>query len=286
MILIEGRRIAEKIRAELKNDVNRFVSESGIVPCLAVVFVGDNPASVVYVRNKHRASEEVGIRSLSIILPSKTTEHDLLEVINDLNSRKDVHGILVQLPLPSHINENIIINAIAPEKDVDGFHPVNIGKMMLQQDAFLPCTPAGIVELLDQYEITIEGKHVVIVGRSNIVGKPVAQLLLKRNATVTICHSRTTNLSTFTRMADILIVAVGKARFIKREEVKSGAVVIDVGINRTESGGLCGDVDFEDVSLIASAMTPVPGGVGPMTIAMLMRNTVEAARAQIAAKKS
>ena len=278
MLLIDGKNSASQIRAEVKNDVKDFVTKVGIIPCLAVILVGDDPASAVYVRNKHRACEETGIHSLSIVMPYETSEDKLLAVIKELNERPDIHGILVQLPLPKHINESAIIEAISPQKDVDGFHPTNVGKMMLGQKSYLPCTAAGIIELLQHYRVPIEGKHAVIVGRSNIVGKPIAQLLLKHNATVTICHSKTRELSYHTKNADILIVAIGKANFITAKDVKSNAVVIDVGINRTEEGKLCGDVCFESVSAVASAITPVPGGVGPMTIAMLMKNTLDAAK--------
>ena len=285
MVIIDGKKIGSEIRAEVKKEVETFVAIHGYAPTLAVVFVGDHPASSVYVRNKHRACEEVGIRSLSVTLPDDVSEEELLAVVDDLNTREDVHGILVQLPLPGHIDESKVIHAISPVKDVDGFHPFNIGSLMLGEKGFVPCTPAGIIELLNRSNLPIEGKHAVVVGRSNIVGKPIAQLLLKRNATVTVCHSKTSDLSDYTSKADILVVAIGKANFIDAKDVKPGAVVIDVGINRNEEGKLCGDVHFESVSQVASAITPVPGGVGPMTIAMLMKNTLLATNLQVKTKK-
>jgi len=285
MFIIDGKKIGSEIRAEVKKEVDIFLATYGHAPTLAVVFVGDHPASSVYVRNKHKACEEVGIRSLSVKLPDDVSEEELLTVVEDLNTREDVHGILVQLPLPRHIDESKVIHAISPVKDVDGFHPFNIGSLLLGEKGFVPCTPAGIIELLDRYNLPIEGKHAVVVGRSNIVGKPIAQLLLKRNATVTVCHSKTKDLADYTSKADILVVAIGKANFIHATDVKPGAVVIDVGINRNEEGKLCGDVDFASVSQVASSITPVPGGVGPMTIAMLMKNTLLASKMQIEAKK-
>ncbi len=238
--------------------------------------VGENPASQIYVQNKKLACEKVGIKSVSHELKEDVQEQELIQLINKLNSDKEIHGILVQLPLPAHIDENKIINAINPEKDVDGFHPLNIGKMMLGLKTLLPCTPSGIIEILKRSSIQIEGKHVVMVGRSNIVGKPVAQLLLNKNATITICHSKTKNLKEITRQADILVVALGKAKFIKKDMIKDKVIIIDVGINRLENNKICGDVDFENVKNKASLITPVPGGVGPMTIAMLLKNTLEA----------
>lgn len=285
MFIIDGKKIGSEIRAEVKKEVDIFLATYRHAPTLAVVFVGDHPASSVYVRNKHKACEEVGIRSLSVKLPDDVSEEELLTVVEDLNTREDVHGILVQLPLPRHIDESKVIHAISPVKDVDGFHPFNIGNLLLGEKGFVPCTPAGIIELLDRYNLPIEGKHAVVVGRSNIVGKPIAQLLLKRNATVTVCHSKTKDLADYTSKADILVVAIGKANFIHATDVKPGAVVIDVGINRNEEGKLCGDVDFASVSQVASSITPVPGGVGPMTIAMLMKNTLLASKMQIEAKK-
>lgn len=275
--IIDGKLVSAHLRDTVKNDTAAFIEKTGITPGLAVILVGDNPASRVYVRNKHKACEEAGFKSIQIELPESTTENDLLLKIEELNSAPDVHGILVQLPLPKHINEDKVINAISPEKDVDAFHPVNVGKIMTGKYDFLPCTPAGIISLLEYYNIAIEGKSCVVVGRSNIVGKPMSLLLLERNGTVTVTHSRTKDLASVTRGADILVVAIGKPNFITANMVKDGAVVIDVGINRLDSGKLCGDVDFEKVKEKASYITPVPGGVGPMTITTLLRNTLIAA---------
>ena len=275
---IDGKEIASKIKAEVKIGVQQFTQTYQAAPSLVVIVVGNDPASQVYVRNKHRACEELGINSIELSLPEDTTETELLMHIDTYNHRDDVHGILVQLPLPSHIREAHIIESITPEKDVDGFHPINLGKMFSGAPGFVPCTPAGIIELLQRSEIDIAGKHAVVVGRSNIVGKPIAQLLLQKNATVTMCHSRTKDLSSYTKQADILVVAIGKAGFITRDMIKPGAVVIDVGINRSENGKLCGDVAYNEVEQVASAITPVPGGVGPMTIALLMKNTLLAAQ--------
>lgn len=280
--IIDGKKVA----AEIKNEVAREVKElkkKGVVPGLATVLVGDDPASHIYVRNKVKDCEEVGIFSEKIVLPNETSEGELLEVIDDLNKRSEIHGILVQLPLPAHIDEFEVIKAIDPQKDVDGFHPVNQGLLLIGKETIAPCTPAGIMEMLKRYEVEIEGKHAVVVGRSNIVGKPAAVLLLKENATVSICHSRTKNLSEITRQADILVVAVGRAEMIKAEMVKPGAVVIDVGINRVDNR-IVGDVDFDEVAEVASYITPVPGGVGLVTRAMLLKNTVEAAKRQTVGK--
>ena len=252
----------------------------GINPGLAVIIVGDDPASRVYVNNKKKACEQIGVYSEEYALPAQTTEKELLDLIAKLNNDKKINGILVQLPVPKHINEETIINAIDPKKDVDAFHPVNVGKIMVGNFDFVPCTPAGVMELINESGIDVEGKECVVVGRSNIVGKPQAMLLLHKNATVTICHSRTKNLAEKTRQADILVAAVGIPEFIKGDMIKPGAVVIDVGINRVADKKLVGDVDFEACEKIASAITPVPGGVGPMTIAMLMKNTVKAALIQ------
>ena len=249
----------------------------GVNPGLAVVIVGDDPASRVYVNNKKKACEYCGIHSEEYALPAETTEQELLELVQTLNAKDDIHGILVQLPLPDHINEEIVINTILPEKDVDAFHPANVGKIMIGNFDFLPCTPAGVMELLDDAGIDLCGKNCVVIGRSNIVGKPQAMLMLHKNATVTICHSRTQNLKEVCRMADILVVAVGRAKMVNEEYIKDGAVVIDVGMDRDENGKLCGDVDFESACKKASYITPVPGGVGPMTIATLMKNAVTAA---------
>lgn len=272
--LIDGKLISTQIKDELKEEVAQL-KEKGIEGCLAVIQVGSDPASSVYVRNKKRACEYIGIRSLSYELPEETTEAELLELIAKLNTDKSVNGILCQLPLPKHIDEDKIIDAIAPEKDVDGFSPQSVGAMVIGKPGFLPCTPAGVIQLLKRSNIDIEGKNCVVVGRSNIVGKPMAMLMLRENATVTICHSRTKDLKAVCSQADILIVAIGKPLYIDSSYVKDRAVVIDVGIHRDENNKLCGDVNFEDVAPKTSYITPVPGGVGPMTIAMLMSNCVE-----------
>ncbi len=275
--LIDGKLISTQIKDELKEEVAQL-KEKGIEGCLAVIQVGSDPASSVYVRNKKRACEYIGIRSLSYELAEETTEAELLELIAKLNADKSVNGILCQLPLPKHIDEDKIIDAIAPEKDVDGFSPQSVGAMVIGKQGFLPCTPAGVIQLLKRSNIDIEGKNCVVVGRSNIVGKPMAMLMLRENATVTICHSRTKDLKAVCSQADILIVAIGKPLYIDSSYVKDGAVVIDVGIHRDENNKLCGDVNFEDVAPKTSYITPVPGGVGPMTIAMLMSNCVESMR--------
>jgi methylenetetrahydrofolate dehydrogenase (NADP+)/methenyltetrahydrofolate cyclohydrolase len=274
--LINGKEIGEKIRKEIAEQVSQL-KEKGVTPGLAVILVGEDPASQTYVRNKHRSCEAIGIYSEVIKLPESTTEDELLEKIHALNERQDIHGILVQLPLPKHINEDNVIAAISPEKDVDGFSPISIGKMMLGQDTFLPCTPFGVMKLLEYSGIDIAGKHAVVVGRSHIVGKPMGQLLLQKDATVTYTHSKTKDLPSITKQADILVAAVGRPKFITKDHVKPGAVVIDVGINRDENNKLVGDVDFEAVEPICSYITPVPGGVGPMTITMLLYNTVKSA---------
>ncbi|GAA0482091.1 bifunctional methylenetetrahydrofolate dehydrogenase/methenyltetrahydrofolate cyclohydrolase FolD [Salinibacillus aidingensis] len=275
--IIYGSKIAEEIREKLKADVKEL-EKKNIHPGLTVVIVGDNPASKSYVKFKQRACEKAGIRSSVIELPEETTQGQLLQHVNQLNEDSSVHGILVQLPLPAQIDEKVIIESIAPEKDVDGFHPYNIGRLQTNQDAFVPCTPLGILEMIKKSNIPIKGKHVVVVGRSNIVGKPVGQLFLNENATVTYCHSATENLVHITRQADILIVAVGKAKMIGKDAVKEGAVVVDVGNNYLSDGSLAGDVDFESVKETASYITPVPKGVGPMTITMLLQNTLKAAK--------
>ncbi len=275
MELIDGKAISQAIKDELKERVLTLKAE-GKTGSLAVIQVGNDPASSVYVRNKKKACEYIGIGSVSYELPEETKESELLSIIKELNGKQEIIGILVQLPLPASINEERVLNAIDPSKDVDCFHPVNVGKLLIGQDSFLPCTPAGVIELLKRSNIDITGKHAVIVGRSNIVGKPMSLLMLKENATVTVCHSKTKDLEAVTREADILIVAMGKPKFIKASFVKEGAVVIDVGIHRQEDGKLCGDVDFEEVAPKTSMITPVPGGVGPMTIAMLMANCVRA----------
>lgn len=275
--IIDGKKISAEIRQEIAGEVSRM-KEEGIVPGLAVIIVGEDPASQIYVRNKGRACEEVGIHSEIIRLPEQTAEEELLCRIAELNARDDIHGILVQLPLPRHIDEEAVIAAISPDKDVDAFSEINVGKIMIGNYRFLPCTPAGVMELLKRSGIETEGKRAVVVGRSNIVGKPQAMLLLHANATVTICHSRTRELAKICREADILVVAIGKANFITAEMVKPGAAVIDVGMNRLPDGKLAGDVDFAGVSEVAGYLTPVPGGVGPMTITMLLKNTVTAAK--------
>ncbi len=275
-VIIDGKALSAKLKNNLKNEVE-VLKGHGVEPCLAVIIVGDNPASRVYVNNKKKSCAELGIKSLEYALPEDTTEEELLSLIAELNSDVDVDGILCQLPLPKHICEKNIINSISPNKDVDAFHPENVGHIMIGDYTFLPCTPAGVMEMLKEYEIEIAGKNCVVVGRSNIVGKPMTMLLLKENATVTVCHSRTKDLASFTREADILVSAVGKPGLITEDMVKENAVVIDVAINRLENGKLCGDVDFEKVKEKASFITPVPGGVGPMTIAVLMKNTVKAA---------
>ena len=273
---IDGKAIAAAVRAELKEQVAAMTA-AGNTPGLAVILVGDDPASRVYVSNKEKACADVGIRSEEFTLPADTTQEQLLELVHTLNAREDIHGILCQLPLPKHLDDKAVIAAIAPEKDVDAFHAANVGHIMIGDYTFLPCTPAGVMELLHRSNIDVAGKHCVVIGRSNIVGKPMAMLLLHENATVTICHSRTQNLKEVCRGADVLVAAVGRAKFVTPDMVKPGAAVIDVGINRDEYGKLCGDVD-PAVDEVAGWLTPVPGGVGPMTIAMLLKNTVTAAQ--------
>ena len=275
MVLIDGKKVSGEIRNRLADETQKLKKKTRKTPGLATVLVGDDPASAVYVRNKNKICGELGFQSFEQKLSADTSEEKLLQLVGELNSNKDVHGILVQLPLPNQIDSEKILQAIDPKKDVDGFHPVNVGKLVVGNALLTPCTPTGIIALLDRYDIEISGKHAVIIGRSNIVGKPVSMLLLHRNATITICHSRTQNLEEVTRSADILVAAVGRANFVKDEMVSEGTVVIDVGINRVD-GKLTGDVDFEPVSKKASHITPVPGGVGPMTIALLMENTLKA----------
>lgn len=272
--MIDGKQISMQIKEELKNEVAKL-KEEDISVTLAVIQVGNDPASSVYVGNKKKACEFIGIKSMAYELPEETTQQQLLELIDTLNEKEEVNGILVQLPLPKHIDEDFIIQRISPKKDVDGFHPQSVGALSIGQPGFVSCTPAGIIELLKRSNIEIEGKECVVIGRSNIVGKPMALLLLRENGTVTICHSKTKNLKEITKRADILVAAIGKPKFITKEYVKEGAIVIDVGIHRMENKKLCGDVDYEQVEPIASAITPVPGGVGPMTIAMLMKNCVQ-----------
>lgn len=278
MTIIDGKVVSAAVKEEIKSETAKL-KEKGITVGLAVILVGDDPASKIYVANKKKACEDLGFVSEEYLLPENTKTSELLELINVLNNEKSINGILCQLPLPKQIDEQTVINAISPLKDVDAFHPSNVGKIMIGDYDFVPCTPAGIMEMLKYYNIEISGKNCVVIGRSNIVGKPMSMLLLHQNGTVTTCHSRTKDLSEYTRKADILVSAVGKANFVTADMVKDGAVVIDVGMNR-ENGKLCGDVVFDEVSKKASFITPVPGGVGPMTIAMLMKNTLTAAKKQ------
>ena len=280
MAIIDGKAISAQIRNEIRAEAEALTAK-GVRPGLAVILVGSDPASQIYVRNKQKACEEVGFYSDTYTLAEETTEKELLDLIEILNLRKDIHGILVQSPVPKHINPDTVINAILPEKDVDCFHPEIVGKLMTGNPRFLPCTPAGVVELIKRSGVEISGKECVVVGRSNIVGKPQAIMLLAENGTVTVCHSRTKNLAEVTKRADILVVAIGKSEFITGDMVKPGAVVLDVGMNRNAEGKLTGDVNFAEVSEIASLITPVPGGVGPMTITMLLQNTVTAAKAKL-----
>ena len=278
--IISGTQISKEVRAQLGEEVKRMTA-AGVRPGLAVVIVGNDPASKIYVRNKHKGCEELGILSEVYELPETTTQKELTDLIRHLNGREEIDGILVQLPLPEHIEEKEVIEAIDPEKDVDAFSVSNVGKIMVGEYSFVPCTPAGVMELLRRTGVKIAGKACVVIGRSNIVGKPMGLLLLEQNGTVTICHSRTENLAAIARSADILVSAVGKAKFVTADMVKDGAVVIDVGMNRDENGKLCGDVDFAAVEPKASFITPVPGGVGPMTITMLLKNTVSAAKRRL-----
>lgn len=279
MEIIDGKKLAKTTRENLRLEVEEL-KENGINPKLAVIMVGNNSASQIYVRNKSKACDEVGIEFEEYLLPATTEQSELLNLIDKLNKQEDINGILLQSPIPDGLDINEAFRKISPEKDVDGFHPVNVGKLVLGQDTFVSCTPYGIMKMFEAYNIDLEGKNAVVIGRSNIVGKPMSHCLLNKNATVTICHSRTKNLAEITKRADILVAAIGKAEFVKADMVKEGVVVIDVGINRTEEGKLKGDVDFENVSKKASYITPVPGGVGPMTIAMLMNNVVKAAKMQ------
>ncbi|MBQ5841453.1 MAG: bifunctional methylenetetrahydrofolate dehydrogenase/methenyltetrahydrofolate cyclohydrolase FolD [Clostridia bacterium] len=278
-MIIDGKAIAAQIRAEVAEEV-AALKEKGITTGLAVILVGEDPASCTYVRNKQKACQEAGIYAEQIDLPADTTQEQLLAVVEELNARGDIHGILCQLPLPRHLDDKAVIAAISPAKDVDAFHAESVGHIMIGDGGFLPCTPAGVMELLSRSNISVEGKSCVVIGRSNIVGKPMAMLLLHANGTVTVCHSRTKDLAAVCREADILVAAIGKAKFVTADMVKQGATVIDVGINRDENGKLCGDVDFAAVEPVAGAITPVPGGVGPMTIAMLLKNTVTGAKMQ------
>ena len=273
--ILDGKKVAARVRGEIAVEVTKL-KEQGKKPCLAVVIVGNNSASRVYVNNKKKACAEVGIESLEYALPEETTQKELLDLIDELNERNDVHGILVQLPLPKHFNEEEVIERISPKKDVDCFHPYSAGKLFTGAPVFQPCTPAGIMELIKESGVEVAGKNCVVIGRSNIVGKPMAMLLMGANGTVTIAHSRTANLKEVCKAADILVVAIGKAKFVNADYVKPGAVVIDVGMDRDENGKLCGDVDFDSVEPVCGAITPVPGGVGPMTITMLLKNTLRA----------
>ena len=275
-VIIDGKELARKTRSNLKIDCEEL-KKKGITPKLAVILVGDDKASKVYVRNKNKACEDVGIEFEEHILEAEITQKQLIDLIEELNNRKDINGILLQSPIPAHLDINEAFRKIAPEKDVDGFNPVNVGKLSLNQDTFVSCTPYGIMKMFEEYKIDLEGKDVVIIGRSNIVGKPLIQCCLNKNATVTVCHSRTKNLKEHVKRADVVIAAIGKSKFITEDMIKDGAVVIDVGINRGEDGKLTGDVDFENVEKKVSYITPVPGGVGPMTIAMLMNNVIKAA---------
>ncbi len=276
-IIIDGKQIAKKKHEEIAQEVEKLKREN-IIPGLVVILVGNNPASRTYVKSKEKTCKDLGMNSILIELPETVSEAELLMKIEELNQDASIHGILIQLPLPKHINEKKVIETIVPEKDVDGFHPINIGRMMTGQDAFLPCTPYGIMVMLEEMNIPIEGKHVVVVGRSNIVGKPSGQLFLNENATVTYCHSKTKDLKAITKQADILVAAVGRVDFITADHIQEGAIVIDVGINRNQEGKLCGDVAYEEVKEKAGYITPVPGGVGPMTITMLMYNTLKSAK--------
>lgn len=276
-MIINGKELAGKIRSELKLEVENM-KEKGIIPKLAVIMVGDNKASEVYVRNKSRACNEIGIEFEEFLKDENTSQAELIGLIDTLNNREDIHGILLQSPIPNHLDIREAFNKIDPKKDVDGFHPINVGKLVIGEDSFISCTPYGIMKMLEAYNIDVSGKRAVVIGRSNIVGKPVAQCLLNKNATVTICHSKTQNIEEVVKEADIVIAALGKPKFVTADMIKEGAVVIDVGINRNDEGKLVGDVDFENVEKKASYITPVPGGVGPMTIAMLMNNVVKAAK--------
>lgn len=277
--IIDGKTVSAAVKQRVADEV-KILNQKGVSVCLAVILVGEDPASKIYVSNKKKACEQLGIISKEYVLPSSTDQEEILSLIEQLNNDKTVNGILCQLPLPKGLDEKAVIDAISPEKDVDAFHPVNVGKIMIGDYDFLPCTPAGIMEMLAYYNIDVSGKECVVIGRSNIVGKPMSMLLLHKNGTVTICHSKTKNLCEVTSKADILVAAVGKANFVTADMVKDGAVVIDVGMNRNSDGKLCGDVDFQAVSQKASYITPVPGGVGPMTIATLMQNTLTAAKRQ------
>ena len=278
--ILDGKELSKKIKKDIKNEVE-ILKENGIIPKLAVIMVGDNSASQVYVKNKSKACEKTGIEFEEFLFNENITEKELMEVIKKLNEDDSIHGILLQSPIPNHLDANKAFGMISPEKDVDGFHPINVGNLCIGKDCFISCTPYGIVKILEEYGIETEGKEAVILGRSNIVGKPMIQCMLNKNATVTVCHSKTKNIEEITKRADILIAAIGKAKFVKSDMVKDGATIIDVGINRLEDGTIVGDVDFENVSQKVNYITPVPGGVGPMTIAMLLNNVVKAAKNKI-----
>lgn len=278
-IIIDGKKLAQKTREKLKLQCEEL-KQKGIEPKLAVVMVGNNPASKIYVKNKNKACQEVGINFEEFLLEENTTQKELIELIEKLNSKDDINGILLQSPIPEHLDINEAFRTISANKDVDGFNPINVGKLVLGQETFISCTPFGVIKMLEEYDIDLTGKNVVILGRSNIVGKPLIQCCLNKNATVTVCHSKTKNIEEYTKKADIVIVAIGKSKFLTKEMVKKEAVVIDVGINRGEDGKITGDVDYEEVEKVASYITPVPGGVGPMTIAMLLNNVIRAAKLQ------
>ena len=277
--LLNGKEVAKEIKSNLKLEVDKL-KENGIIPKLAVIMVGNNEASKVYVKNKSKACDTIGVEFEEFLLEENTTEEELFELIDRLNEDKNINGILVQAPIPKHLDQNKAFRRIKPEKDVDGFNPINVGDLSIGNDCFISCTPYGVMKILEYYNIGLEGKNAVVLGRSNIVGKPMVQCLLSKNATVTVCHSRTQNIKEITKNADILIAAIGKAKFVTEDMVKEGAIVIDVGINRLDNGKICGDVDFEAVESKVKAITPVPGGVGPMTIAMLMNNLVKATKLQ------
>ncbi len=278
-IVIQGNLLAKKIREKLKEKCIEL-KQKGITPKLAVIMVGDNPASKIYVKNKNKACQEIGIEYEEYLLDEKIKQEELIELIEKLNNKEDINGILLQSPIPVHLDINEAFRTINYKKDVDGFNPINVGKLVLEQETFVSCTPFGVIKMLEEYNIDLEGKNVVILGRSNIVGKPLIQCCLNKNATVTVCHSKTVDIEEYTKKADILIVAIGKSKFVTKEMVKKGAVVIDVGINRNEDGKISGDVDYEEVEKVASYITPVPGGVGPMTVAMLMNNVIKATKLQ------
>ena len=278
-MLLNGKEVAKKIKEDLKLEVDQ-IKEKGIIPKLAVVMVGNNEASKVYVKNKSKACDTIGVAFEEFLLDENITEEELFKLIDRLNEDKNINGILVQAPIPKHLDQNKVFRRIKPEKDVDGFNPINVGDLSIGNDCFISCTPYGVMKILEYYNIELEGKNAVVLGRSNIVGKPMVQCLLSKNATVTVCHSRTQNIKEITKNADILIAAIGKAKFVTEDMVKEGAIVIDVGINRLDNGKICGDVDFETVESKVKAITPVPGGVGPMTIAMLMNNLVKATKLQ------